>query len=233
MMVGLSLFHRRLYKRMGTPVERKSVIAIKYILLALLFLPQLLLAESFAGKCIGISDGDTISVLRNQQSVRVRLEGIDSPEKGQDFSSLATKFTSNLAFGQEVSVQIKEYDRYGRIVGRVSVGEKDLSTELVKAGLAWHYKQYSSDKTLANAENQARNIRVGLWSLPNPKPPWEYRRQGRKTQTLQTTLHGNVRSKVLHQSRCRYYHCKNCTELFNLRTEAISAGYRPCKICKP
>ena len=218
---------------MGTLVERKSVIAIKYILLTLVFLPQLLLAESFAGKCIGISDGDTISVLRNQQSVRVRLEGIDSLEKGQEFSSVATKFTSSLAFGHKVSVQIKEYDRYGRIVGRVFVGEKDLSRELVKAGLAWHYKQYSSDRALAAAENQARNVRVGLWSLPNPKPPWEYRMQGRQTQTFQTTLHGNTRSKVLHQSRCRYYNCKNCTVLFNLRTQAISAGYRPCKICKP
>ena len=214
-------------------MERKSVIAIKYILLTLVFLPQLLLAESFAGKCIGISDGDTISVLRNQRSVRVRLEGIDSPEKGQDFSSVATKFTSSLAFGHKVSVQIKEYDRYGRIVGRVSIGEKDLSTELVKAGLAWHYKQYSSDRALAAAENQARNVRVGLWSLLNPKPPWEYRMQGRKTRTLQTTLLGNTRSKVLHQSSCSYYHCKNCTVLFNLRTQAISAGYRPCKICKP
>ena len=218
---------------MGTLVERKSVIAIKYILLTLVYLPQLLLAESFAGKCIGISDGDTISVLRNQQSVRVRLEGIDSPEKGQDFSSVATKFTSSLAFGHKVSVQIKEYDRYGRIVGRVSIGEKDLSTELVKAGLAWHYKQYSSDRALAAAENQARNVRVGLWSLPNPKPPWKYRMQGRKTQTLKTTLHGNIRSKVFHQSSCRYYNCKNCTVLFNSRTEAIAAGHRPCKICKP
>ena len=206
---------------------------LSHILLTLLLLPQLLLAESFAGKCIGISDGDTISVLRNQQSVRVRLEGIDSPEKGQDFSSVATKFTSNLAFGQEVSVQIKDHDRYGRIVGRVSVGEKDLSTELVKAGLAWHYKQYSLDKTLATEENQARNIKVGLWSLPNPKPPWEYRVQGRITKNLQTTLHGNIRSKVLHQSRCRYYNCRNCRVLFNSRTKAISAGYRPCKICKP
>ena len=91
---------------MGTLVERKSVIAIKYILLTLVYLPQLLLAESFARKCIGISDGDTISVLRNQQSVRVRLEGVDSPEKGQDFSSLATKFSCILAFGQEVFVQM-------------------------------------------------------------------------------------------------------------------------------
>jgi endonuclease YncB( thermonuclease family) len=103
------------------------------------------------------------------------LEGIDCPEQGQDFGTRAKQFTSALVFGKDV--EVKEYypDRYGRMVARILVGGQDVSLELVKAGLAWHFKRYSSDPVLAEAEVEARRARVGLWSMPGAVPPWEWR----------------------------------------------------------
>jgi endonuclease YncB( thermonuclease family) len=139
-----------------------------------------LLGETFTGKCVGVSDGDTISVMKAGRAVKIRLEGIDCPELRQDFGTRAKQFTSALVFGK--SVQVKEYsrDRYGRMVAKVSVGGQDVSLEIIKAGLAWQYKKYSSDPVLAEAEEWARKAKQGLWSTPNPVPPWEYRRMHRR-----------------------------------------------------
>jgi len=118
--------------------------------------------------------------MHSGKSVKIRLEGIDCPEMGQDFGTKAKQFTSAFVFGKDV--EVKEYypDRYGRMVARVFEGGQDVSLELVKAGLAWHYKQYSKDPVLAEAEDQARRQKKGLLSIPNPVPPWEYRRLHRR-----------------------------------------------------
>ena len=126
---------------------------------------------------MAVADGDTISVLRDGRSVRVRLEGIDCPEKGQDFSQRAKQFTSDLTFGKEVTVDVRDVDRYGRLVARVHVDGKDVSVDLVEAGLAWHYTRYSRDPELAKAERAGRLAKRGLRSLANPLPPWEFRRE--------------------------------------------------------
>ena len=97
--------------------------------------------ERFTGKSLAVADGDTISVMRDGRSVRVRLEGIDCPESGQDFGQRAKQFTSDLTFGKEVIVDVRDVDRYGRLVARVYVGGEDVSVALVDAGLAWHYTQ--------------------------------------------------------------------------------------------
>ena len=135
-----------------------------------------LLGETFTGKCVGVHDEDSVTVMKAGRAEKIRLEGIDCPELGQDFGTRAKRFTSSLVFGKEV--QVKEYspDRYGRMVARVSVGGQDVSLEIIKAGLAWHYKRYSSDPTLAGAEERARKAKEGLWSMPNPVPPCDYRR---------------------------------------------------------
>ncbi|MGV8120435.1 MAG: thermonuclease family protein [Candidatus Xenobiia bacterium LiM19] len=134
-----------------------------------------LFAESFTGKCVGVSDGDTIKVLNNRVQVKVRLEGIDAPELHQDFGRKAKQFTSALVFGKTVTINTVTIDRYGRTVGRVIVNGKDVSLELVKAGLAWHYTHYSDDPALAKAEKVARAGKKGLWSMRNPVAPWDYR----------------------------------------------------------
>jgi endonuclease YncB( thermonuclease family) len=137
-------------------------------------------ADSFSGKVVSVTDGDTISVMRDGEAVKVRLSGIDCPEKKQAYGERAKQFTSDLAFGKTVSVSYSSKDRYGRIRGEVLLpGGKVLNQELVRAGYAWHYTQYSKDRTLAALEEEARKARRGLWQERDPVPPWEFRKARR------------------------------------------------------
>lgn len=110
------------------------------------------------------------------RAIKIRLEGIDCPELGQDFGAKAKRFTSGMVFRKIVEVREYYQDEYGRTVARVSINSEDLSLELVKAGLAWIFRK-GSDSILDRAEDQARKQKLGLWSMPNPMPPWEYRRR--------------------------------------------------------
>ncbi len=218
-------------------------------LLALLVAVDAQAAESFTGKAVGVTDGDTISVLRDGKAVKIRLDGIDCPERGDDFSSKAKKFTSALVFGKSVEVRGKDNDRYGRLVARIVVDGQDVSVALVQAGLAWHYLKYSSDPVLRRAETTAKAAEIGVWSLPNPLPPWEVRslrKSGASPKQAVATskdappsgdsgvvFHGNRRSRVFHAPWCRYYTCKNCVVEFTSKQEAIEAGYRPGGHCRP
>jgi len=137
-------------------------------------------AESFSGKVVGVTDGDTISVMRDGEAVKVRLSGIDCPEKKQAYGERAKQFASDLAFGKTVSVSYSKKDRYGRILGEVLLPSgKVLNEELVRAGYAWHYTQYSKDRTLAELEEEARKARRGLWQERDPVAPWEFRKAKR------------------------------------------------------
>ena len=145
----------------------------------LLWLPVALSAppETLTGKVVSIADGDTFTVLAEKVQHKIRVEGIDCPERRQPFGTKARQFTGKLAFGKVVTVRVVTTDRYGRLIARVVMPDgKDLSAELVKAGLAWHYKRYSKDKQLAALEVEARKARVGLWVDAKPIPPWEWRR---------------------------------------------------------
>jgi micrococcal nuclease len=139
-------------------------------------------AGSFSGKVVGVSDGDTIRVMHNGRAEPIRLFGIDCPELHQAFGSRAKQFTSSLAFGRIVNVSVKEKDRYGRTVAQVTLPDgRNLERELVRAGLAWWYRQYTNDPALVRLEAEARSARRGLWADARPVPPWEYRNHG-KTQ---------------------------------------------------
>ncbi len=100
-------------------------------------------AQTFTAKVVGVHDGDTITVYDGREQTRIRLDGIDCPENGTDFSQRAKQFASDLVFGKQVRIEGKERDRYGRLVARVKVDGTDVSLALVEAGLAWHYKRYS------------------------------------------------------------------------------------------
>ena len=124
----------------------KSVRFVSWLLL-LLALTSALMASiaTFTGKVVSVTDGDTIGIMRDGKSVKVRLDGIDCPESGQDFGTKAKQFTSSMVFGKEVTADTKDVDKYGRLVCRIIVDGR-ISLELVKAGMAWHYKQYSDDQ---------------------------------------------------------------------------------------
>jgi micrococcal nuclease len=130
------------------------------------------------GKVIGIMDGDTFDLLNGTEKVRVRLEGIDSPEKGQPFGNNAKKALSDLCFGQNVQVAVSNKDRYGRAIARVYLTDgRCINEEMLRQGMAWHFKRYSDDARWARMENTARSARVGLWADPRPVAPWEWRSQ--------------------------------------------------------
>jgi len=111
------------------------------------------LAADFTGRVVGVSDGDTIAVLHNGKGERIRLHGIDCPEKRQAFGKRAKQLTSNLVFGKTVTVQFVDRDRYGRTVGVVLLPDgRSLNHELVRAGLAWMYRRYTTDQSLSDLE---------------------------------------------------------------------------------
>ncbi len=153
---------------------------IYWTIAALLWITILILvnlpspAHAWSGKCVSVTDGDTIKVMRQGKAERIRLYGIDCPEKKQPFGTKAKQFASDLVYKKIVEIKPIERDRYGRTIAWVYVGGKCLNKELLKAGLAWHYKQYSKDRDLAELETEARQKKIGLWS--DPIPPWKFRK---------------------------------------------------------
>ncbi len=150
-------------------------------------------AETLLGVVVGVADGDTITVLDEQrQQHKIRLAGIDAPEKKQAFGNIAKQRMSDMVFGTEVRVDARKKDRYGRTIGRVWVASADCRATdcpktidagmaLLTQGLAWHYKQYAQEQPKEEreqysfAETEARSKRVGLWQDAEPVPPWKWR----------------------------------------------------------
>lgn len=164
------------------------------VVVGLLLHPGQILAETIEGRVVGVSDGDTITVLdRSQTPHKVRLSGIDAPESRQAFGQVAKKRLSDLVFGREVRVDSKKKDKYRRTLGRVWVASAectkpdcpktlDAGMALLTMGLAWHYKQYAKEQPeeergqYSFAEIEARAKKIGLWSDAEPVPPWAWRK---------------------------------------------------------
>jgi endonuclease YncB( thermonuclease family) len=144
-------------------------------------LPLSVMAEDFSGKVVGITDGDTIRVLRDNEEVKIRLEGIDCPETHQAFGNKAKQATSDLAFGKTVTFRAKGKDRYDRTLADIILPDgTNLNRELVRTGFAWWYRKYSNDESLGKLEAEARDAKRGLWVDKNPVPPWDWR-HGQRT----------------------------------------------------
>lgn len=140
-------------------------------------LSQPVVADMLKGRVVGVSDGDTITVLDSaKRTHKIRLAGIDAPEKAQPFGQRSKQHLSGLVYGKEVAVIFDERDRYGRIVGKVMLPSGDVNLEQIRAGKAWHYKRYSNDRAYSAAEDSAKRQGLGLWADRNPTPPWEWRR---------------------------------------------------------
>ena len=133
------------------------------------------------GKVVAVADGDTFTYLNAEnKTVKVRLHGIDCPEKKQDYGQVAKQKLSDLIFGEQVEVVETDIDRYKRVIAKVYTKQnKCVNEELLKSGLAWHYKQYDKNETWAHMEQEAKRKKLGLWSMSNPTPPWEWRKQQR------------------------------------------------------
>lgn len=134
-------------------------------------------------KVIGIKDGDTFEVLIDSMGQKVRFTHIDAPERKQPFNKASKQLVSDLCYGRYVRLiynPAKMYDRYGRLLAEVLLEDgRILNKEIIKNGLAWHYKKYSDSKEYAELENQAREAKIGLWIDPDPIAPWIWRVQER------------------------------------------------------
>jgi endonuclease YncB( thermonuclease family) len=139
-------------------------------------------AADLHGKVVGVADGDTVTVLDAEKlQHKIRLAGIDAPEQAQAFGQASKKNLSDMVYGKQVKVNWDKRDRYGRIIGKVSIDQVDVCLEQVRRGMAWHYKQYQREQSPADrqayaaAEDLARANRVGLWHDTNPVAPWDFR----------------------------------------------------------
>ncbi len=154
--------------------------AVRVITLGLLLCCSLAAsADSLTGKVVKITDGDTLYVLdANYKEHKIRLAGIDAPERKQAYGLASRKHLLSIVAGKQVTVEYQKRDRYGRILGKVWINGVDACLEQVKAGLAWHYKKYQHEQSLedqrlyADAENKARNERLGLWRENNRFRRW-------------------------------------------------------------
>lgn len=135
-------------------------------------------SEFFEGRVTAVYDGDTIEVLVGHERHRVRLAGIDTPERGQPWAERSKQALAKRVFGREVRVNEVAIDRYGRTVGEVYADNQCVGCELVRDGHAWVYRKFTDDPVLFELEAEARAARRGLWSLPEAErtPPWEWRR---------------------------------------------------------
>jgi micrococcal nuclease len=131
-------------------------------------------------RIVSVHDGDTCHVLDDDREVRVRLHGIDAPEAGQPFGTVARDRLRAIIMGKAVAVGHRGQDRYGRPLVGLEIDGDDVGLRMVADGLAWHFKRYSDDATLAAAEVEARAARRGLWADREPVPPWEWRASERE-----------------------------------------------------
>jgi endonuclease YncB( thermonuclease family) len=138
-------------------------------------------AASLDGRVVGVSDGDSLTLLVGRETVRVRLAQIDAPERGQPYGSRSKRALSDLAFGRDARVEVVEIDDYGRTVGEVYVDGVHVNTEMVRRGHAWAYTRYARSTEIIDLESQARSQRLGLWQLPESQrtAPWVWRHERR------------------------------------------------------
>lgn len=139
-------------------------------------------AAPLEGRVVGVADGDTLTLLdSSNEQHKIRLVGIDAPEKKQDFGQRAKGSLSSLAFGRAATADCRKKDRYKRNLCIVFVGGRDVGLEQIRNGMAWHYKQYANEQppqermAYERAENEARAKSEGLWVDRDPVPPWEWR----------------------------------------------------------
>lgn len=141
----------------------------------LIALTCLISADPLTGKVVKVTDGDTITVLVDNNQIKVRLSEIDAPERGQDFGQKSKEALADLVFEKEVRVVTHGKDRYGRVIGDVFVGDKNVNEKLVEDGWAWKYLKYSKSERLGEIEKNARESKKGLWAGKTSVAPWEYR----------------------------------------------------------
>jgi endonuclease YncB( thermonuclease family) len=205
-------------------------------------------------KVVGITDGDTIRVLDSSyDEYRIRLAGIDAPEHNQPFGTRSRQNLAALIFGKTVRLECRKEESYNRQICKMLLPDgEDVCLEQVKAGLAWHYKQFQNEQSPEDrtaysvAEDAARAAHVGLWSDPNPVPPWDFRHGessrlcfdngGHRIQCSanhQGPVRGNRRTHIYQWPGCPYYEAISLRNRVDFASahDAEGLGYRPAHNC--
>jgi len=156
----------------------------KLILIFILFLSNFAYAKTIEGLVVGVADGDTITVLDQQKNThKIRLQGIDAPEKTQAFGEKSKQSLHDLVHSKQVRIEYDKEDKYGRIVGKVTVDDVDVCLQQLVLGMAWHYKKYQNEQSASDravyseTELKAKSLKLGLWTDDSPMPPWEFRKK--------------------------------------------------------
>lgn len=159
---------------------------IPTVILSIVFLIPVASAADLQGRVISIADGDTLTILdAHDTQHKIRLAGIDAPEKSQSFGTRSKQSLSDCAYGRHALIEGSKVDRYQRQIGKVIVDSQDCNLRQIKLGMAWHYKKYMSEQSTADqgvysqAETEAQIRHIGLWSVSNPAAPWDYRKAQR------------------------------------------------------
>jgi len=212
------------------------------------------LPNKYTGKVVSITDGDTIDVALDQsgETQAIRLEGIDAPESSQSFGSQSTRHLNGLVSGKAVRLECENERSYGRMICKVLLPDgEDACLDQVKAGMAWHYKQYQDEQSTADreayasAECDAMKGKLGLWSDPHPVQPQDFRHgtnspllydaKGCRISSEPTSgaVTGNARSHIFEWPRCPYYSSISAGNQvpFSSPQAAEQAGYRPAHNC--
>lgn len=157
------------------------------IALAGYLLASSVLAETYTGRVVGVMDGDTVKVLDKAKMLhKIRLAGVDAPEKSQPYGQRAKQNLASRVFDREVTLDCGKLDRYKREICVVLLDGQDINLAQVQAGYGWWYRQYAREQTLSQrlayqaAELSARELRIGLWRDASPTPPWKWRQKGRR-----------------------------------------------------
>lgn len=137
---------------------------------------------SLEARVVSIADGDSFTALVNGRQQKFRIFGIDAPEQGMPFYKASKQKLSSLIVRKEIQIDLIETDRYGRGVVRIILSDgKDVASEMLRTGFAWHYRQYSNNREYELLERMARTNRIGLWQDKSPLPPWQIRKTRRKS----------------------------------------------------
>ncbi len=191
---------------------RRSATIIVLLLTGLVFAAPPRVVEELSGKVIDVTDGDTIKVLVNKETITVRLEGIDAPESKQSFGKKSKEALAELVAEKTVTVKKTGTDKYKRTLGIVIVGKLDANAKLIEDGWAWHFKKYNDEERLAKLEDAARKANRGLWADENPLAPWDYRARQKIPEVApkglndQKTMYWlNISSGVRHNESCEHF----------------------------
>lgn len=211
---------------------------MKYIILLFLFLSLNLNSQTLTGKLVRVSDGDTVVLLDSTNTQhKIRLDGIDCPEKGQDYGAKATEFVREITKNRTIKVGVKGKDRYSRILGILYADDINVNEELLRNGLAWHYKSYNKSKEYAEMEVKAKKSKLNIWSMPNAIAPWDWRKGTRVSEVVE--VEGEVFYICNGPNAYAYHTSESCRGLNRCSTtlqkinkaQTKEKKRRPCKMC--